>query len=135
MAFQMAVDVRNAMLDAFETAVGASAVLKIRTGAPPANAAAADAGTVLATIALPANWMADASGGVKQLAGSWVDNNADNAGTAGHFRIYAADGTTCKGQGTITATGGGGDMTVDNPVFAAGQQFTVTAFSIGAGNA
>lgn len=38
-------------------------------------------------------------------------------------------------QGTVTATGGGGDMTVDNTSFASGQQFTVTGFTITAGNA
>lgn len=38
MALQYSVAVRNAQLDAFETACGASAVLKIRTGAVPAKA-------------------------------------------------------------------------------------------------
>jgi hypothetical protein len=38
-------------------------------------------------------------------------------------------------RGTVTATGGGGDMTVDNTSFAAAQAFTVTAFSITDGNA
>ena len=34
-----------------------------------------------------------------------------------------------------TATGGGGDMTVDNVVFAAGQAFSVTTFTLTDGNA
>jgi hypothetical protein len=38
-------------------------------------------------------------------------------------------------QGTITATGGGGDMTLDNTVFASGQQFTVTSFTLNEANA
>jgi hypothetical protein len=38
-------------------------------------------------------------------------------------------------QGTVTATGGGGDMTVDNVSFAAAQAFTVTSFTLTAGNA
>lgn len=135
MAFQLSVAVRNARLDAIETAIGASAVLKIRTGAPPANCAAADSGTVLATLALPADWMAAASGGAKALAGTWQDASADAAGTAAHFRLYASDGTTCHAQGTVTATGGGGDMTVDNTNFAAGQSFSVSSFTITEGNA
>lgn len=135
MTFQYSTTVRNAKLDAVETAVGASAVLKIRSGAPPANCATADSGTVLATLSLPADWMAAASGGTKAMSGSWADNSADAAGTAGHFRLYASDGTTCHAQGTVTATGGGGDMTVDNTSFAAGQQFTITAFTITSGNA
>jgi hypothetical protein len=135
MPLQLSTTVRNALLDAIETAAGASAILRIRTGAAPANCAAADAGTVLATINLPSDWMAAASGGTKALSGSWVDSSADAAGTAAHFRLYASDGTTCHGQGTVTATGGGGDMTVDNVVFAAGQQFTVTGFTLTAPNA
>lgn len=135
MAFQFSVAVRNARLDAIETAIGASAVMKIRTGAAPANCAAADAGTVLATIALPADWMAAASGGAKALAGTWQDASADAAGTAAHFRLYASDGTTCHAQGSVTATGGGGDMIVDNTNFAAGQSFSVSSFAITEGNA
>lgn len=135
MAFQFSVAVRNARLDAIETAIGASAVMKIRTGAAPANCAAADAGTVLATLALPADWMAAASGGAKALAGTWQDASADAAGTAAHFRLYASDGTTCHAQGSVTATGGGGDMIVDNTNFAAGQSFSVSSFAITEGNA
>lgn len=132
MAFKYSVASMNAALDAIETATGASAVLKIRSGAVPATCATADSGTVLATLNLPADWMAAASGASKALSGTWQDLSADAAGTAGHFRIYASDGTTCHIQGNITATGGGGDMTLDNVSIAAGQQITVTAFTISA---
>ncbi len=135
MAVQLSVAVRNARLDAIETAIGASAVLKIRTGAAPANCGTADSGTVLATLSLPSDWMAGASNGSKALSGTWEDTSADNAGTAGHFRLYASDGTTCHMQGTITATGGGGDMTLDNVVLAAGQAFSITAFTLTDANA
>ena len=135
MALQYSVAVRNAGLDSRETAIGASPVLKIRTGAPPASCATADSGTVLATLNLPADWMAAAAGGTKAMSGSWADAAADAAGSAGHFRIYANDGVTCHAQGTVTATGGGGDMTVDNINFAVGQAFSVTGFTLTAGNA
>jgi hypothetical protein len=135
MALQYSVTVRNAQLDAFETAIGASAVLKIRSGTVPANCATADSGTVLATLNLPSDWMAAASGGSKAKSGTWEDTAADATGTAGHFRVYASDGTTVHMQGTITATGGGGDMTVDNTSIASGQTVTVTGFTISAGNA
>jgi hypothetical protein len=134
MALQYSVAVRNAQLDALETAVGTSAILRIKTGAPPASCATADSGTVLASCTLPSDWMAAASSGSKAKSGTWEDTSADNAGTAAHFRLYASDGTTCHAQGTVTATGGGGDMTVDNVVFAAAQAFTVTSFTISAGN-
>lgn len=135
MSLQYSTAVRNAQLDAVETTIGASPILKIRTGAPPANCAAADSGTVLASPTLPADWMNDASGGTKTLKGTWEDTSADNPGTAAHFRIYDSGGTTCHAQGTVTATGGGGEMTVDNTDFAAGQDFKVTSFTLTRGNA
>ena len=135
MAIQFSATVRNARLDAIETAIGTSAVLKIRTGAAPANVATADSGTVLATLTLPSDWMAAASGGSKAKAGTWQDSSADATGTAAHFRVYASDGTTAHMQGTVTVTVGGGDMTVDNTSFAAAQNFTVTGFTLTDGNA
>lgn len=134
MSLQYSVAVRNAKLDAVETTVGTSAVLKIRTGAPPADCATADSGTVLATLSLASDWMAAASSGSKAKSGTWQDASADATGTAAHWRLYASDGTTVGAQGTVTATGGGGDMTVDNVSFAAAQSFTVTTFTLTAGN-
>lgn len=135
MAIQLSVAVRNARLDAIETAIGTAAVLKIRTGAAPATVATADSGTVLASLTLPSDWMAAASSGTKAKLGTWEDASADAAGTAAHFRIYASDGTTAHIQGTVTATGGGGDITVDNVVFASGQTFTITSFTLTEANA
>ncbi len=135
MSLQYSTAVRNARLDAVESTIGASAILEIRSGAPPATCATADSGTVLATVTLPADWMAAASGGSKSMSGTWQDTSADATGTAGHFRIKDSTGTTCHMQGTVTATGGGGDMTVDNTSFAAGQSFSVSAFTLTAGNA
>jgi mono/diheme cytochrome c family protein len=86
-------------------------------------------------MALPSDWMAAASAGAKALAGTWQDTAADATGTAAHFRIYASDGVTCHMQGTITATGGGGDMTLDNTNIAVNQQITMTAFTLTAGGA
>lgn len=135
MAIQLSASVRNARLDAIETAIGVSAVLKIRTGAAPANVATADSGTVLATINLPSDWMAAAASGAKAKAGTWQDASADATGTAAHFRIYASDGTTAHLQGTVTATGGGGDLTLDNVSIASGQSITITSFTLTDGNA
>lgn len=128
MATQLSVAVRNARADAVEVQVGASAILKLRTGAPPATCATADSGTVIATLNLPADYMAAASGGAKAKSGTWQDTSADAAGTIGHARLYASDGTTCGWQGTVTITGGGGDLTVDNTVVEAGQSITVNTF-------
>ncbi len=135
MAVQLSAAVRSAMLDALETAIGASAVLKIRSGAMPANVAAADAGDVLAVFSLPSDWMAAAASGEKAKAGTWEDTSADASGTAGHFRLYASDGVTCHLQGTVTATGNGGDLTLTSITITGGQAITITGFTLSAGNA
>jgi hypothetical protein len=135
MTVQNSVAARNARLDAFETAVGTSAIMKFRTGAQPATCATADSGTVLATLSLPSDWMAAASGGSKAKSGTWEDTSADAAGTIGHYRIYASDGTTCHEQGSVTITGSGGDITVDNTNVAVAQLVTVTGYTKTAGNA
>jgi len=135
MTVQASVAVRNAGLDAYETTIGTSAILRIRTGAQPANVAAASSGTVLATLNLASDWMAAASGGTKALAGTWEDLSADATGTAAHWEITASDGTTRHLQGSVTVTGGGGDLTVDNVSFAAAQAFSITSFTWTAGNA
>lgn len=133
MAFQFSPAVRSAAADAIEAAVGASPVLEIRSGGVPSSTASADTGVVLATLPLPADWLAAASSGAKSLLGTWQDAAADAAGTAGHFRIK--QGTTTHIQGLVTATGGGGDMQIDNPVLAVGQQVNVTAFNVTVGGA
>lgn len=137
MTIQLSVTARNASLDALETAIGTSPVIRIRTGAPPATCATADSGTVLATVTPPSDWMAAASGGSKAKAGTWEDTSADAAGIAGHFRVYDSSGTTCHLQGTVTATGEDppGDMEVNNTSFAPGQAFTITSFTLTAGGA
>ncbi len=124
---QFSAAVANAMLDQIETTIGASAVIKIRTGAAPANCATADSGTVLATITLPSDWMAAASGASKAKAGTWQDASADATGTAAHYRLYASDGTTCHQQGTVGTSGT--DIVVDSVSFTAGQSFTISSFT------
>lgn len=133
MAVQLDATTRNAGLDAYETSIGASPVLRIRTGTQPANCAAADSGTVLAALTLPADWMAAASGGTKALTGTWEDLSADATGTAGHWRLYDS-GNVCRMQGSVTVTGGGGDLTVSSVDFVTGGAVTVTAFTWTAGN-
>jgi hypothetical protein len=128
MAFQFSDSATNAALDAIETAIGVSPTLEIRSGAAPATCAAAATGTVLATAALPSDFMSNATSRAKALLGTWQDTSADASGTAGHFRIR--QGATCHIQGSVTASGGGGDMTLDNTNIALGQQVTVTAFNI-----
>jgi hypothetical protein len=134
MSVQLDVNPRNAILDALETSIGTSPTLKIRTGAPPATCATADTGTVLATMALPSDWLAAASDGSKAKSGTWSDASADGTGVAGHFRIYDSGGT-CRFQGTVSLTGLGGDLTLNNTSIAATQTVTINSFTLSAGNA
>ena len=92
----------------------------------------ADAGTGLATLTLPTDWMGNAAGGVKGKAGTW-SGTGSAAGTAAHFRIYASDGTTAHIQGTVGASGA--DLNLDNTNIAVGQAITISQFDITAGNA
>lgn len=135
MTLQLSTTVRNALLDSVEIAIGASPVMKMMTGPAPADCATADSGVVIATLNLPADWMANASAGSKALSGTWSDSSADNSGAVGYFRIYASDGLTCHMQGIVTATGGGGDLTLDTVTVTSGEPITITGFTLIAPNA
>lgn len=131
MAIQLSVAVRNARLDAIETAIGATAKLQIRTGAQPANCAAANSGTLLMEMTLPADYMAAASSGSKAKSGTW-SGTASATGNAGHFRKFANDGTTCHEQGSVTELGGGGDMELQQATVGIvnGQGVTVSTYTL-----
>lgn len=93
---QVSTAVANAANDAIETTIGASPTLTIYDGAMPANCAAAAVGTVVAVMALPADWMGNAASAIKSLSGTWQDTSADNAGLARYARI--TQGATCHAQ-------------------------------------
>ena len=103
MAIQKSTALRNAMLAPIEATIGASPTLEMRSGPPPANAAAADTGTLLASMALPADWLAAPAAGAVQLAGVW-SAAVVATGDAGHFRIKA--GATCHNAGHRVAARG-----------------------------
>lgn len=120
---QLSTAIRNAMLEAVEiiangqslgagtgsggsvTGTAAAPKLQVHTGSMPANCAAARTGTKLVDSAIPANWMADASGGSKAIAsGPWAVTglSAAGAGTVGtYYSIMDSAGTTCHEQGTF----------------------------------
>lgn len=131
MTIQISAAVRNAMLDAYETAIGTAAVLKIFSGAQPANTGSANSGTELWTKTLASDWMAAASSGSKAFSSTPLTANAiaGSPTNAGHYRLYASDGTTCHEQGSVTVTGGGGDMTLDSISITSGQSVSVTSWT------
>jgi hypothetical protein len=127
MTVQNSVAVRDAQNDAFETTIGVSPTLDIRTGVQPANCAAANSGTLLATGVLPADWMTASSAGVKSKNGVWTATGQAGAGAGtagGHYRIM--QGATCHEQGSF---GVGGDMVPDNNNIATAQVVTITAYN------
>jgi hypothetical protein len=123
--------VRNAQLDAIEATIGTAAKLYVRTGAAPSATADADSGTLLVEIDLPSDWLANASGGTKDQAGSW-SGTAVADGAVGHFRIKDSTGTTTHIQGTA---GTSGELTTSSASFSNGQTVTISSSSFTAGNA
>ena len=129
MTVQYSTGLRNGILDAWETAMGTAMKVEIRTGAQPANAAAASTGTLLVSYTLASDWAANAAAGSKSFNNLPIAGTAGAAGTAGHYRFFDNAGTTCHEQGSITATGGGGDMTIDNTSIANGQAVNITGYT------
>jgi hypothetical protein len=135
MAVQKSTTLRNALLDLNESHIGASPILEIRTGAQPANAAAASSGTLLVQMTLPSDYMAAASGGTKAKSGTWEDPVANATGSPGHWRLFDSGGTTCHMQGSASGPGGGGNLEVSAATITSGQPVTVSAFTWTEGNA
>lgn len=109
-----------------------SGVLEIRSGAAP-GPEAAEGGTLLASMTLPADSFAAASGSSAAKAGTWQDVSADATGTAAHFRIRRSGDTggvstiTSRIEGTVSTTGA--DLNLDSVSLVSGQQITITSFT------
>lgn len=132
MALQLSVARRNSCVAALVAGVG-SGTLRIRTGTVPASCAAARTGTTLATITLPSTAFGTPAGGTVSLSGTWEDLQADAGGTPGYWDVTVS--SVVEMQGTVTVTGGGGDMTVNSATFALNQPFTITSASFTQGGA
>jgi hypothetical protein len=140
MAVALSTALKNQILNGFGNAAAGinfdSGILEIRTGAAPGPDAAAT-GTVLATITVPADAFAAAAAGSMAKAGTWQDTSADATGTAAHFRLRqtgdangATGSTDERIEGTVTITGSGGDLTLDNTSIATAQTVTVNTFTL-----
>lgn len=129
MAVTFNTTLKNTTLDGLDTTFN-NGTFEIRTGAP-VGAQNPATGTLLVSITLPADAFAAASGGTKASQGTWQDLVANASGTAGNFRMIGGSNVM---EGTVTATGGGGDVTLDSVAIVAGQQVTITLFVLGSGN-
>ncbi len=129
MSLQFSTTWRNAALDLFDTIFGSYQLMRVYTGSPPINCAADNSGILLIEFDLQSPSWNPAFDGSKSLANITFSSTAIGTDTPGHFRLYDGAAGICHLQGTITASGGGGDMTYDN-VTSIGQSDNVTQFTI-----
>lgn len=133
MAVGMATNLRNARADAITTFAGNAALLRIYDGVRPATGGAVT--TLLAELTCGTPFAAGAAAGVLTLGSITQDASANGSGTATWWRLVKADGTTHVMDGSVTATGGGGDMELTTTTVAAGQPVQITSFVSTEGNA
>lgn len=129
MPLRLSDSVRNAKVDAavdkLDGGTGASAgYIEIRSGSQPATPATAASGTVLATVALANPAFGSASGGSATLNDP-ASVNAAASGTAGWARFYDRAGSVCW-DGDVTATGGGGVVTLSSLSLTSGAPVDIT---------
>lgn len=132
MAIQLGTTLRNALMDQYESTIGTTPKLILRSGTPPASCGAVDSGTFLAILTLPSDWLNAASGGSKTLLGTW-SGTGSAAGTAGHYRLKDSTATSTDNTGTTHEQGtvgqGSGDLSLDNNVIANGQAISITTWT------
>jgi len=131
MAIGLATATQNAMCDAgvdrADAGTGAGTI-QIRSGTRPATANAAATGTLLATVTLIDPAFGTAAAGVAALTDPpAVSGVAD--GTATWFRMLDSTPATVL-DGSVTATGGGGDLTLNTTTISTGLSVDVTGGSL-----
>lgn len=127
MAERISTTARNRQADSMGDDLN-SGTLKIYTGSQPASGDDAASGTLLVTINLPADAMAAAASGVAVKSGTW-SGVAVADGTAGWFR-FANSGATRNYDGSVTVTGGGGDIELDDVSIVTDQTVIINTFTI-----
>lgn len=121
---------RNSQLDAITTAVGNGGKLQIYDGTRPATGGAATTKLAEFTLGTPFAGAASAAA-LSPTLPSNVSGLA--AGTATWFRITTSGGTQVI-DGSVTATGGGGDLQLNTTTISVGVTVQVTGFTINRGN-
>lgn len=133
MATRLPTSARNAAANAITALVDAgtgAGTVQLRTGSQPATANDAASGTLLATFVLSDPAFGAASAGVSTLDVTPLPSDAaDATGTAGWARALDSAGATVI-DGSVTASGGGGDFIIDNTSIVAAQTVNLTAWTI-----
>lgn len=137
MALKFPAAFRSTRADTITTRAGTSALLRIYDGTAPTDAdTAVGAQVLLAELTCNATAFAPAaSSGVLTANAITQDSSANATGTAAWFRLLASNGTTVVMQGSVTATGGGGDLQLVTTSITSGQPVQVTSFVITEGGA
>lgn len=130
MALAYSTTLRNTMLDAITTAVGASGLLRIYDGTRPATGGSAT--TLLAELTCNATFAAGAASGVLTLNAITSDSSANATGTATWFRIVTSGGTFVIDGNVGTS---GSDLNLNTVSIVSGAAVAVTSFTITGGNA
>lgn len=99
--------------------------INIYTGTQPADPNDPPTGTLLVSCALTADAYGAAVGGSATKNGT-VQGTAGNTGTAGYAQQRNA-GNTRWMYGSVTATGGGGDVELTTTSIVVGQTITITS--------
>jgi hypothetical protein len=133
MATRLPTAARNAAADAvvdLADAGSGAATVQVRTGSQPASANDAATGTLLVTITLNDPAFGAASSGVATLdVDPALTATAVATGTAGWFRMLDSTGATVM-DGAVTATGGGGDLTLASTSIASGTEVSITSGTV-----
>ena len=126
MPLRLSDSVRNAKVDAAvdKLDVGGAGSIKIYTGSQPATPATAASGTLLATVTLPNPAFGSSSGGSASMNDP-ASVNASATGTAGWARFADGAGAVCF-DGDVTATGGGGVVTLSSTSLTSGAPVDIT---------
>jgi hypothetical protein len=130
MAIRLSTTARSAAADAVVDLIDAGAAagtLKIYSGSVGTTANDTPAGTLLATVAWADPAFGAASSGVA-TATDPVSVNASATGTAGCFLVEDSNGNNVF-DGTVTATGGGGDLTLSSTSLVSGSPVDITSFT------
>jgi hypothetical protein len=101
--------------------------IKIYTGAPPATPATAPSGTLLATVVMGDPAFTGTAGGTSTGADPAAVTPVAS-GTAGWFRMADSDGGTVY-DGDVTATGGGGTLTLSSVALTTGAPVDITSIA------
>ena len=124
---EISIAARNAAGAALTTLLNSGSI-QIRTGASPGVDSAAT-GTLLATLPLSATAFGAWAAGSATANAITQDASADATGTAGYFRALNS-GSGAVIDGTVTATGGGGDMILNSVSIVAAATVDITSWVI-----